>query len=638
MTHASVMRRCCPGAFSGLPWLVMAIAALMSWPGFAKADASEKWAFKVFRAEHKPGRVIDLLAGHASPIFLAVEADESVSRSGDPIRVEVEMEMPAAIDFVDHGGVFFEADAPQAQVEGDRRRVAIAFDVRRNMIETPPGRRARAEWRRQALFLHADAAAAGKHDLRIIVRVDGETLERRYDVTVHDAERPGVQSSRAGVELWSYVFGRVGDRGAEATAELMRFGGVTHINWAQPPLHSALASYGITAGGDTHHAVFAIDQCVDIRPSGSRKPGTFPSPYCAIQHAAEVDVLPGVETLVRHAREKDGIATIDYEPGANRGWTPDATAAFRERYGVSEQAFAAFRSYFAEEGRAGFIPSAQSPHQKLYEQWTEFHSENVGGYVREIYADFKRLMPEGRLEITTNMGLHAKPELMYAWGYDATALAPHCDKIMPQVYLGYGAAQARYLFDVVAAWRENLDARGEAARLVPLLLIRYPGAGPGQANTPMRMAQQIVASMAAGAEGVMLYYPAQMDGRHWNALARVTRRLADVEAFYLDGEPVRAVSVRGPDRTPDTFIRWPGTQIRVDEPGWHASTHKLGDRALVTLFNFEEHGEQRFVITPPEGWTATQAFDAVRVADGWEVAPQSVGYIVFQTHGAGWKE
>lgn len=61
-------------------------------------------------------------------------------------------------------------------------------------------------------------------------------------------------------------------------------------------------------------------------------------------------------------------------------------------------------------------------------------------------------------------------------------------------------------------WRGELQQQNAKTQLWPLLLVRYSGATVY--NSPERLRQQIIGTLAHGANGIGLYYPGNMDGSY----------------------------------------------------------------------------------------------------------------------------
>src|SRR5690606_924269 len=114
--------------------------------------------------------------------------------------------------------------------------------------------------------------------------------------------------------------------------------------------------------------------------------------------------------------------------------------------------------------------------------------------------------------------------------------AQYTDIIMPQIYSGYGAANAKLALNMTAGWKREITQQNADTQLWPLLLVRYAGASVF--NSPQRLYQQAIGSMAQGADGIMFYYPGNMDAPYWNMVARLNENLAKYENYYHNGKRV----------------------------------------------------------------------------------------------------
>ena len=186
------------------------------------------------------------------------------------------------------------------------------------------------------------------------------------------------------------------------------------------------------------------------------------------------------------------------------------------------------------------------------------------------------------------------------YGTKAAALAPYCDVIMPQIYAGYGDVAVKHVIEYVQGWRDAMEKEQAATtRLVPILLVRYAGATVF--NSPNRVRQQIIGSLAAGAQGVLLYYPSNMDAPYWQMLSETTGQLAKYEDFFHDGK--RVDEQFAPKNMPvrvGTMTQYPGHQLTVNNPDWAYTAHELNGQILITLLNLQSEESLVFDIPIPE--------------------------------------
>src|SRR5690606_22655767 len=116
-------------------------------------------------------------------------------------------------------------------------------------------------------------------------------------------------------------------------------------------------------------------------------------------------------------------------------------------------------------------------------------------------------------------------------------------------------------------------------------------------NSPQRLYQQAVGSMAQGADGILFYYPGNMDAPYWNMVARLNENLAKYENYYHHGKRVDEQFTLSELPLGQTEVNmYPGYPENVENPGWAFTAHQVGSKVLLTLINLEEGNDLVFRI------------------------------------------
>ncbi len=386
----------------------------------------------------------------------------------------------------------------------------------------------------------------------------------------------------------------------------------------------ALLAAGIKTTASTHHDYYYKKEYTDYNAVGEPI-RSFVDPQAIIDLPKGAEI-PGVSKMVEFAKEGNGVASFDFEPNGTTGFSPAATAAFKKQYKVSDRDFDMFRKYVSENGLQTF-KSTDPLISKTWRQWTEFHTAQVTGYVRRIYEAFKAQAPDALLGITSSSSYGANNPKTLALGTDNSAMAKYTDIIMPQIYSGYGDANAKLAMRMTAGWRSEIEKQKSKTQLWPLLLVRYAGASVS--NSPQRVRQQMIGSLANGADGIMLYFPGMMDAPYWEMVARTNEDIAKYEDYYHKGKRVDdkfALSQLPLGQT--QVLVYPGFPEDVENPGWAFTAHKLGSKVLLTLINLQEANDLVFGVDIKNAKVLSSENVESSGKNQWLVAPGQIGFIV----------
>lgn len=589
------------------------------------ASAAAGWRIALIPASNNRNEPVRLIAGHTQQLTVMLQASKEVQASAKVHEVELQFDLPASVEFIESGGNYEVLDVEDV-VENQRRKVTLKVKVNNNRIAGQPGGVLLSEWQSHSLFVTTpDSVAPDAAYIQASVIAETGSAQEKWALELHELN--AVADSRpklTAIGFWDYDYNRAG-KAAHGIGEFFAAAGATFTQKARDEFYPGMKANGITVGGDTHHSLFYTSEYPDYNVHGDRG-HDYACPTCIMNAPADFKI-GGVSQLLDHAHKYDGIATYDYEPGATGGFCPESIALFKEKYEVSDDDFELFRSYLAKHGTKTY----KTHHRKidaLYRKWVLYRSWQTSEYVKRIQRAVYAQDPNVRIALTPNVGYDDDGPSTLGYGYNAAAMAPYVDIIMPQIYVGYGDAAAKLTMDFTRHWRDAIDAKGIDTELWPILLIRYAGASVY--NAPTRMRQQIIGTLAHGAQGVLLYYPSNMDARYWVTLAQTSTEVAEYEHFYHNGNRVdeQFEFVDMPMGHAE-ISRYPAHKLGVENPQWATTAHELEGKILLTLFNLEEANDVLFTVNLPEGMKVVESERVEPLGDGkWLVSPRDVGFVV----------
>lgn len=564
-------------------------AAIATFPLPAMA---QKWNAVILPASLHPDRAIRLVGEHTQLLSFTLQADADATKRGPTQNIVLEFDLPEGMTIDSQSGYFKMTEQGSTTKDG---RTLVRYDasVENGHILGEPGSNVATEWLLHKVFVNAPKAVAVGQDFVRVNVIDGENKQSfDWPLQLQPLKSPIARPKRASVGLWDYNF--VTKESGAGVARFFKDSGIQFTQNAGDETYlKALQKEGVLTGGNTHHAYFAKNDAPDVDAAGNEHRDGFPDAQAIIDLPAGADI-PGVDTLIKLAREGDGIATYDYEPLGSYGFSEASIKAFRAEYKVGEADFKKFREYVARNGLQTHL-TTDPQILKMWKQWTAFRSAQTERYTRRIYQAVKAKAPEVKVAITPMRTFGASTQGSIALGVDNAVMAQNTDFILPQIYTGYGAADAKLAMRLTAGWRREMDQQKTESKLWPLLLVRYAGATP--ANSPQRLLQQSIGSMANGADGITFYYPGNMDAPYWNMVARLNEDLALYEDYYLDGKRVDEQFKLSELPLGNVGVNmWPGYPEPVENPGWEFTAHQLGTKILLTLINLEEANDLVFGI------------------------------------------
>lgn len=583
--------------------------------------AGQRWKLNIVPASLHRDRTVHLVAGHLQPINVMIQAWLPARR--DLYDVELEIDLPSGIRIM-HTAGRYQLGRTASREQNGRVQTDFVFTIRHADIVGEPGSRLHSEWKTQHFFWSVpNTLPLGQAYMRTTLRHEQFETTARWPLVLYTMPAIGAKPQLTRIALWDYGLHRAG-KAADPLGRFLIAAGINHMQ-ATGDAYAAFAQQGIKSGGDVHHSAFAHREHPVVDVEGNNHVGDFASPQAVIDSRGRV-IESGIEALASRARQEDGMGTIDFESSPLHGFSPSSIRAFKQRYHIRDVDFASLRHYMTMHQRKSHLMT-QPDLKALYAKWVDFRTWQSAEYLRLMAQGLKAHNPAYRLEVTTHSSYsHAYRAL--SLGYNAAALAPYVDGILPQVYHGYGGAAAKLVMTVVGQWRRQVDTA-----LYPILLVQFPGAKVR--NSPRHLRQHILGALAEGANGVFLYYTQAMDGRYWRQLARISQEVALTEAFYQRGQRVRDVLV--PERMPQRLANvalWPADQVTVENAHWHFTVHQQGGRYLLTLFNLRESnaltlrfsGKKRIRVLQARGLTSHQQGQKHLALT---LPPQDVGFVVF---------
>ncbi len=607
--------------------------------------AAQQWNAVILPASINQDRTIKLVAGHTQLLTFTLQADEAITSRAKSHKIVLEFDMPTGLDIVHQQG-HFKLTELERKASGQRTVVRYDAEVPNTSIIGKPGARVSTEWRVHSIFLNTPSSIAAGQNY-VGVRVLDGNLDQSFNwpLAVEKLVQPARRTNRTPIGLWSYNYQRAtNEASSNGIAKFLHDSGITFVqNAIDETYRKALQKQKIVTGGNTHHALFDSKAHPSVDAAGKPHAGGFPDSQGILDLPADAEI-PGVSYLIKNAREGDGIATYDYEPKGTIGFSDASIKVFQAKYNVSDADMQAFREYVAKNGLQTHL-STDPLISKLWAQWTELSSYQTSNYVRRIYEGVKAKAPDVKIAVTSSRSYGHGTKSSLALGTDNAAMAQYTDIMMPQIYCGYGGANAKLAMRMTAGWRGEITRQNAKTKLWPLLLVRYAGAAP--LNSAERLYQQSIGAMANGADGIAYYYPGNMDAPYWSMVSRLTHDLGKYENYYLDGKRVdeRFKLSQLPRGTTEVNM-YPGYPEPVENPGWSFTAHELGNKVLLTLINLEEANDLVFGIDGGDvKYVSGENVEAISGklsnileeqivplsgVNQWLVGPGQVGFIVLE--------
>jgi hypothetical protein len=590
----------------------------------ASAETSPGWKAQFAPASYNQDNTIQLIQGRVQLLPLILQAEKKAQVRGQRHDLTIELDLPPGMTCLESrrwGHAWTPASRPAPTASGRHR---IRYQIR--IDDAPP---------RQNFFVAAPKSIDVEQAyIGLTLREEGASQSWRWPVKLSKLTPPAKRPSRAMIGFWDYNFRMAQEqRTRDGIASFLSDVGVGFLQSVpDASFGDLLKTHRILGGQYAGGSSFYIPAAKDADAAGKEFPDDFPCPQGILDLPKQAEI-PGVKTLVQKAGTSGGVVSLDYEPTGLRGFGTRAIEQFKKTRGVSDADFKTFRDYIAKRGLRNLVATFQSADPiiaRVWTQWTAFRSAQVSAYMERLHRAFKARSPNGRLAVTCRYSHGADSPGTLAIGCDNSALAAGVDIIMPEFYYGYDGPHAKLAMQMTAAWRQSLQQRRAKAALWPMLFVRV--AGDAHANSPKLLREQIIGTLAFGADSVMIYQPWLMDAPYWQMLARTSEDIAACEDFYLEGKHVEErFPLQGMPGGSVQASEWPGVVHTVENPSWAFTAHQLNGQVLLTLFNLQETGDLLFHFANAPGKVLQTRGAAAAGSNQWRVAPHEVGFIVLQS-------
>lgn len=593
---------------------LIAWTLLLSAPFFIQPAMAQQWKAVIIPASLNANNTIRLLGGQTQVISLVLQADKAITQRGETQQIEMELNYPSGFKFLGNTGRYqFTEQASQAR--GNRTVTNYQVQATNKSIAGAPGTRILGEGNNQTLVVAVPSSIApGEEYLLVKLKIGDKAQEFKWPLEIRNFTPVAQRARRTTIGLWDYTYARATTpQTSEGIAKMLKDSGINFVQKAENPVYrNAMKAQEILTGGYTHHSAFGHG---------------FANPQAIIELPQDAKI-PGVKQLIDNAHQNNNIAVFDYEPRGTGGFNPKDVAVFKEKYNVSDNDFQRFQEYVAKYALKTF--EATDPFiQKTWRQWTAFRSHQASQYVRLIYESVKQSDPQVQLVMTSSRPYGDNSPGTLAWGANNAAMSPYVDVVMPQLYAGYGANQVKWVMQATQGWRQEIKDRNAQTALWPLLVVRYSGATPS--NSPTRLRQQTIGSIAHGAQGILYYYPVNMDAPYWEMVAQVNNELARYEDFYHLGQRVeKQFKLSGLPISVSQMEMSPGYKETIHNAGWAFTAHEHQNKVLLTLFNLEEANDLIFGIEIGNRKLLTSE-NVTQTGNGnWLVSPGEIGFITLE--------
>ncbi len=591
----------------------------------SSAMAVEDWRVVMVPASINSDKTLRLISGSMQNVSFVLQASDTIKNSAAEIPLKISFDFPGSFDVVHQGGQYSLTN-PQIVANGSRKSIAYDILLPNSKILGAPGARLNTEWNFHTLFVKTPSSVtASESYVTATVQHQGQSHVFRWPLVLSDISPASQRPKRIHLGLWDYSYSRATNSvAATGIAQFLKNAGITYTQTANDSVYrKALQAQGIATGGYTHQNAFIHKSHPDVRANGTLVPD-FPDPQ-GIRSLPAGEVIPGVKTLVNNAAAHNGMATYDYEPYGRIGFSDAAIQAFRQKYGISETDFNIFRAYVVQNVWLAY--RATDPQiQNIWSLWTKFRTEQTSAYTKRIYDGVKQLNPNVQILLTTTP--YGYDEMSNkTLGLDNAAMAKYTDVIMPQFYLGYGAAETKMIMQTTAGWKKRLIDHQANTQLWPLLMVRFNGASIR--NSPQRLYQQSLGSIVNGASGIAYYYPGNMDAPYWEMTARLSQVLATYEDYYLDGKRIdEQFELSGmPQGEMDVNLSHQRIE-KIQNPTWNFTAHELNGKVLLTLMNLHDSNSIAFEINTGQR-KVVSAENATHNGKNWLVNAGEVAFVVF---------
>ena len=589
----------------------------------------QDWKVNIIPASLNEDNTLKLVEGYTQPIIVQLQARKEITDSASKHEISISFDLPATIKISNTEGWYLLKES-SFFVKENRNYYNFQFVVKNGFILGEPGNTLRSESRTQRFFLDVGENLPKEQSyVSTILQWKDKKIVQNWPLSVEALKKTGIQPKLTRIGLWSYNYQTSDVATAEKFAQFLSASGVTYTQKVTNELNLALRKYGITSGGHTHQSAFYSPDYSDYDIKGKRMTGDFASPQDILELEKNAEI-PGAKGLVENAKKYDGIATFDYEPSPLYGFSHTSISVFKKKYQISDEDFELLKQALIEHGRKIFLVK-DSKIEGIYSKWVDFRTWHCAQYVRRLSEKARKHYPDIKIELTSLDTFKDDSTKTLALGHNAVAMARYVDAIFPQIYSGYGGMAVKQTMLQTRGWKESMGQQNVKSELCPILLVRYSGASVY--NSPSRLRQQIIGTLAEGADGFLLYYPTGMDAPYWQMLAKTTCEINDIECFYKNGLRIDELfSLENMPQASNESMKWPGYLVKVENSQWHFTAHKDGNKCLLTLFNLEEANDLVFKINLPQGYKIINTEGAEQSGEdsSWLVKLQNIGFVTLE--------
>lgn len=589
----------------------------------------KNWDLLVSPASFNKDKTIRVCKGYVQDIIIYLQASKEIKSKSSIHEVVLTIDVPKNVNLIDNGGVF-EIENIEEQIKEDvqRRFYKITMKIENRDIIGEPGSRASSEWLNHSFFFYFPDDVKDRDYITFSLITTDTDEEFHFPLESIKIDRLS-NPSKFRMGLWSYDIARIQkEECAEKMAQFLQDVGINYVQSTNPVLHKFFQQKNIVSGGYVHHGWFYDKECSDYLPDGKPSYGGYPCPYCvSVKYKNNPEKIKGVEKLIETAKMYNGYAVIDYEPtGLVSGFCEISLNEFMKRFNIDKEKMNTFKEKIKNPYPVRELLNDKEV-KEIWGRWYKWYNECVKSYVKLISDGFHNAYKDGKFEICCSRG---SDEVSFALACDQKVMLPYVDGIQPQIYSGYDGAGVKLFINEVKRWREEIEKNKLDTKLYPLILIRYAGATVF--NSPERVAQQIIGAISEGADGVIFYFPGNMDATYWRMLPKTLEILGKYEDFYKKGYRIdeKILSIEKMPKGETEREVWPGIFLKVKDFDYHFTAHKLGKRILLTMMNLRESNDIVFYIKEDGKYKVLEKINVEKYDGGYLVSPQNAGFLLIE--------
>ncbi|MEM5831629.1 MAG: hypothetical protein QXO40_05515 [Candidatus Aenigmatarchaeota archaeon] len=588
-------------------------------------------------ASFNKDNTIKICKGYVNDIIIYLQASDKIKSKNTIHQIMLTINVPENCKLIDCGGVFEVVEVKEEFKEENftkRKIYRILLKVENQDFCGVPGERPISEWLNNSFFFYFPEDIKDKDYIKFTLTLEDE--EETFLFPLESFKIPIVGNDLTfRIGLWSYNIARIKNKEcANEFAKFLQNVGINYVQSTNLVLHPIFKERNITSGGYVHHGWFYDSECIDYFPDGKGRED-YACPYCASEkYKNNPNEIKGVEKLIETAKIYDKNCIIDYEPiGFVSGFCDKSVNEFMKRFKVKKEEMELFRRKLNDPYPVEDFLKKEKNVREIWYKWYKWYSENVKEYIKLIYEGFKKELKDGKFGITCHGECGEDNEVSIAYCCDQGVMLPYVDEIYPQIYRGYDGVGVKMFINSVKDWKESILKNRLKTKLYPLILIRYAGATVF--NEPERISQQIVGALSEGADGVIFYFPGNMDASYWFELSKIVKLLKKYEKFYKNGKRLDNEKYFEIEKMPKSKTErsvWPGVKKHVEDFDYYFSVFALGNKILITMMNLRDKDDIVFYTKKSieTDYKISEIINAEKYENGYIVAPKTISFIVFE--------